>query len=57
MLHTKFQNHRSSGSGAEGLFKVFTIYGHGSHVGYQTHLIFTIKARAAMLVMRLNLFV
>ena len=38
MLHTKFQGHRSGGSG-EDFFKVFTIYGHGSHVGYVTQLI------------------
>ena len=37
MLHTKFQGHRSSGSGD--FFKIFTIYGHGSHVGYVTQLI------------------
>ena len=33
MLHTKFQGHRSIGSGEEGFFKVFTIYGHGGYVG------------------------
>ena len=38
MLHTKFQGHGSSGSG-EDFFKVFTIYGHGSHAGYVTQLI------------------
>ena len=38
MLHTKFQGHQSSGSG-EDFFKVFTIYGHGGHVGYVTQLI------------------
>ena len=38
MLHTKFQGHRSIGSGEED-FKVFTIYGHGGHVGYVTQLI------------------
>ena len=35
MLHTKFQGHQSSASG-EFFFKVFTIYGHGGHVGYVT---------------------
>ena len=38
MLHTKFQGHRSTGSGEED-FKVFTINGHGSHVGHVTQLI------------------
>ena len=40
MLHTKFQGHRSIGSGEEDFFKVFTIYGHGSHVGHVTQLIY-----------------
>ena len=31
MLHAKFQDHRTSGSGEEDFFKVFTIYGHGGH--------------------------
>ena len=39
MLHTKFQGHWSTGSGEEDFFKVFTIYGHGSHVGHVTQLI------------------
>ena len=38
MLHTKFQGHRSIGSG-EDFLKVFTIYGHGSHLGHVTLLI------------------
>ena len=38
MLHTKFQGHGSIGSGEEDFFKVFTIYGHGSHVGHVGHL-------------------
>ena len=38
MLHTKFQGHGSIGSGEEDLL-VFTIYGHGSHVGHVTQLI------------------
>ena len=37
MLHTKFQGHQSIGSEEEDVFKVFTIYGHGGHVG---HVIF-----------------
>ena len=39
MLHTKFQGHRSIGSGEEDFFKVFTIYGHGGHVGHVSQLI------------------
>ena len=33
MLHAKFQDHRTSGSGKEDFFKVFAIYGHGGHLG------------------------
>ena len=36
MLHAKFQDHRTSGSGEEDFFKVFTIYGHGGHLGNVT---------------------
>ena len=39
MLHTKIQGHWSIGSGKEDLFKVLTIYEHGSHVGHVTQLI------------------
>ena len=35
MLHAKFQDHRPFGSGEE-VFKVFTIYGHGGHLGHVT---------------------
>ena len=35
MPHTKFQGRRPFGSG-EDCFKVFTIYGHGSHLGHVT---------------------
>ena len=35
MLHAKFQDHRTSGSGVED-FNVFIIYGHGSHLGHVT---------------------
>ena len=35
MLHVKFQDHRTSGSG-----EVFTIYGHGSHLGHVTWTIY-----------------
>ena len=36
MLHAKFQDHRPFGSGEEEVFKVFTIYGHGGHLGHVT---------------------
>ena len=36
MLHTKFQGQRPVGSGEEDFFKVFIIYGHGSHLGHVT---------------------
>ena len=39
MLHAKFQDHRTSGSGEE-FFKVFTIYGHGGHLGHVTLTIY-----------------
>ena len=39
MLHIKFHGHRSIGFGDEDFFKVFTIYGHGGHVGHVTQLI------------------
>ena len=41
MLHAKFQNHRSSGSGVENFLKVFAIYSHGSHLGHVTLTIYT----------------
>ena len=39
MLPTKFQGHQSIVSGEEDFFKVFTINGHGGHVGHVTQLI------------------
>ena len=36
MLHTKSQGHQSSGSGEEDFQRVFTIYGHVSHLGHVT---------------------
>ena len=36
MLHAKFQDNRTSGSGEEDFLKVFTIYGHGGHLGHVT---------------------
>ena len=41
MLHAKFQDHRTSGSREEDLFlKVFTIFGHGGHLGNVTWTIY-----------------
>ena len=40
MLHTKFQGHRSIGSGVEDFLRFFTLYGHGSHVGHVAQLIY-----------------
>ena len=40
MLHAKFQDHRTSGSG-EFFEKVFTIYGRGGHLGHVTWTIYT----------------
>ena len=39
MLHAKFQDHRTSGSG-EDFLKVFTIYGHGGNLGHVTWTIY-----------------
>ena len=36
MLHTKFHGNRPAGSGEEYFLKVFTIYGHGGHLGHVT---------------------
>ena len=40
MLHSKFQDHRTSGSGEEDFLKVFTIRGHGGHLGHVTWTIY-----------------
>ena len=40
MLHAAFPYHRTSGSGEEDFFKVFTIYGHGGHLGHVTWTIY-----------------
>ena len=34
MLHTKFRENRLAGSGEEDFRRVFTIYGHGGHLGH-----------------------
>ena len=36
MLHTKFRENRPPGSGEEDFLRVFTIYGHGGHLGHVT---------------------
>ena len=33
MLHTKFCGNRPAGSRVEDFLRVFTIYGHGGHLG------------------------
>ena len=40
MLHTKFQNHRPSGSEEEKFLNVFAIYSHGGHLGHVTLTIY-----------------
>ena len=39
MLHTKFRENRSAGSGEEDFLR-FTIYGHGGHLGHVTWTIY-----------------
>ena len=39
MLHTKFHQNQPSGSWKEDLSSVFTIYGHGSHLGHGTSIL------------------
>ena len=39
MLHAKFLDHRTSGSSRRFL-KVFTIFGHGGHLGHVTWTIY-----------------
>ena len=38
MLHTKFHGNQPAGSG-EDFQRVFTIYGHGGHLGHVTSII------------------
>ena len=38
MLHTKFRGNRPAGSGEEDFWWVFTIYGHGGHLGHVTSI-------------------
>ena len=38
MLHTKFRGNQPVGSGEEDFLRVFTICGHGSHLGHGTSI-------------------
>ena len=40
MLHTKFRDHRTSGSREEIVLRFFTIYGHGGHLGHVIRTIY-----------------
>ena len=40
MLHAKFLWNRSTGSGEEDFWRVFTIYGHCGHLGHVTWIIY-----------------
>ena len=42
MLHTKFGENWPPGSGEEDFSRVFTIFGHGGHLGHGTSIISTI---------------
>ena len=41
MLHTKFRGNRSTSSGEEDFWRVFTIYGCGGHLGHVTQMLRT----------------
>ena len=41
MLHTKFRENWPTGSGVEDFSRVFTVYGHGGHLGHVTSIIST----------------
>ena len=38
MLHTTFSGNRPAGSGEKYFWRVFTIYGHGGHLGHVTSI-------------------
>ena len=38
MLHTKFRENRPAGSGEEDFLRVFSIHGHGGHLGHVTRI-------------------
>ena len=39
MLHTTFHGNRPTSSGEEDFLMLFTIYGHGGHLGHVTSII------------------
>ena len=39
MLHAKFLRNRSTSSGEKDFLRVYTIYGHGGHLGYVTLIV------------------
>ena len=39
MLHTKFHGNQPGDSGEEDFLSVFTIYGHGGHLGHVTSIV------------------
>ena len=39
MLHTKFRGNQPAGYGVKDFLRVFTIYGHGGHLGHVTSTI------------------
>ena len=41
MLHTEFRGNRFTGSGEENFRRVFTICGHGGHLGHVTKMLRT----------------
>ena len=41
MLHTKLRVNRPAASGEEDFCRVFTIYGHGCHLGHVTRIMLT----------------
>ena len=38
MLHTKFRGNQPAGSRVEAFLRIFTIYGHGGHLGHVTSI-------------------
>ena len=38
MLHTKFRGNQPASSGEKDFWRVFTIYGHGGHLGHVTSI-------------------
>ena len=38
MLHTKFRGNQPAGSGEKVFIRVFTIFGHGGHLGHVTSI-------------------